>query len=283
MALPVGCAALALCSFVRPAAARAEVEYCPAQIGASYTFGEEHPGLRSMYIDAHSERSVSGTVVVDGEKGWYAFPFSNIKVNPDEAQYKNSAVSFTRMEYRSNPIYVQFPVGERIRHMWVNEASSTGDATFGWDAKGVVRCSAPAENDTPSAPKARISDVTRVNPRDDLRVAPDPQNGVIVASAIAVPADVSACATPFTPATVEHAVAPNWPEGVRIGAPIVTLVAVAIDPDSKIKDAWVYQPTGVPEADEAALKSARISRYKAGTALCAPAPGIYLFSATFQP
>jgi len=59
--------------------------------------------------------------------------------------------------------------------------------------------------------------------------------------------------------------------------------AVAVNADGGLASAWIYQPSGSRQADRAALEAAEASRYRAGTALCAPAPGIYMFRVTFAP
>jgi TonB family protein len=60
------------------------------------------------------------------------------------------------------------------------------------------------------------------------------------------------------------------------------LVEVLVDADGKVTDAWVYSPSGYQLFDDETLRVARASTYAAGTAFCKPAPGTYLFQATFK-
>jgi hypothetical protein len=275
---------------VAGAKARAESEFCPAQVGAWHSFGASNEGLRAFYIGAGSTRTVSGDVIVQGENGWYTFAFANVQVLPDLAHYQNDAVRFDRNEYHSKPLYLQLPAGEKVLRWWVTDAAATGDAVFNWDAKGAVKCAPQGQveivDGAASGKGAALhytSDVTRTNPLHDLEQLPAAGDAVLVATATDAPAGLTGCKDPFKAAYVTYAFRPHWPEGLKIGAEITTKIAVAVNADGSIADAWVYQPTGFPEADNEALRSARFSKYHAGTALCQPAPGTYLFSATFQP
>jgi hypothetical protein len=245
-----------------------------------HAFAAADADLRSFYLSAESERTVSGNISVQGANGWYTFPFTNVGISRDVAHYKDEFVQFDRTLYHSKPLYVRLPPGETIERWWVSDATASGETTFGWDAQGHVICS-----DVPDVPGAPPSKglAPRVNASDDLSQLPGSADVVIAPQHMDAPAGFTSCATPFVDAEVTHARSPDWPEGIRISRSASSIVEVAVAADGKIADAWIYQPSGLPELDFAALKSAKLSSYKGGISLCGPASGAYLFHATFMP
>jgi len=261
---------------------RAAVEFCPARIGATHAFDASRAGILAFSIDAQSARTVSGNAVIEGKNGWYTFPFKSVTLLPDEGTYKTSYTAFTRTAYRSKPLYLQLPADESVVRMWVRDAAATGDGSFGWEKRGDVQCTPPAFGVDNKQRNASLL-AKRTNPSQDLSLPPGADDALVVPQPIDPPAGFTACAQPFAAATVTHAVSPEFPRGSVIVAPITTFVEVAVKADGSLEDAWIYQSSGSTHADLAALAAAKASSYRAGTALCAPAPGLYTFRATFSP
>lgn len=65
--------------------------------------------------------------------------------------------------------------------------------------------------------------------------------------------------------------------------PVVSTIAVAINPDGALADAWPLFPSGFPEYDEAARQVALRSKYRNAIAYCEPVASIYLIKVTFAP
>jgi TonB family protein len=265
--------------------ALAVVEYCPTQIVERHDFGDADPGLYSLGFSGGSERVVSGDVVVQTNSGWFTFPFSDVHVAPDKASYKNSYVAFWRTHYLSQPLYVRFPSSvTSIVRSWVSDAQSTGDTVMGWDARGNVGCLPLAgagvvnphilsDNNFAERETPPFADFTRV---------PGPQDKIVTANLTSAPGGLD-CSNPFVNAIVRHPIAPRWPFGYRIDQELEVLVEVDISATGALDDATIYQPSGSKAFDNAALDAARNSTYTAGTALCQPAPGTYIFRAIFRP
>lgn len=259
-----------------------EAEFCPAQLGAFRTFSTPFDGLISFYVSAESTRSVSANVIVQGERNWYTFQFKEVSLVPDLAHYQSATVRFDRTLYHSKPLYVQLPAGERIVRWWIYDAIATGDSTFGWESRGDVTCFPPPEVDTGIRPLADAP--KRVNPRNDLAQLPGPSDTILNVAKIAEPADITECAKPFVPATVLRAVQPVWPATVgRLTTNVTSEIEVAVNANGSLAGAWVYTPSGYPALDLAAVRSAELSKYQGGIAMCKPAPGTYLFRADFDP
>jgi hypothetical protein len=277
--------ALALCAFVSLGialcgTARAEAEFCPARIDRMYPFEAPHDGLRSFEVSAESERIVSGNVIVQGEKNWYTFQFVNVNVLKNVMQFKSSTVKFDRALYYSQPLYIQLPAGERLQRWWVVDAATSGEKTFGWDARGDVACSPQPGGDTKVPPVTPVA--TALNPDTSLEVPPGAGDAILAPKRIEEPQGMTACATPFVAATVTRAVTPAYPADLYLDATVVSQVKIAITADGKIADAWIYVPTGFPQLDIAAMDAAKNSTYRGGVALCKPSPGYYLFTVTYQ-
>jgi hypothetical protein len=268
-------------SMLLTAYARAEVEYCPAELAGA---GAAHGSVYPFMLKAGSVRTVSGSIIAQGENGWYTFPFANAALAPDVAHYQTAYDHYDRTFFYSKPLYVRFPAGEKLVRWWVSEASATGDSVFSWDAKGDVTCL--PEPGTDYRPEGESTEATRTNPVAEIPW-PDPSEiAAVGATPMSAPQGMTACDKPFSPAVGIHIVHPEWPTGFsRTSAPhaeLTTKIAIALNADSTVADTWVVQPTGVPELDIAALNAAHNSKYRAGTALCRPAAGTYLFVSTFD-
>jgi len=272
---------LAGVSVLAPRQALAEAEFCPARVSV-YDFNTEQATLHSLELTAESERRVSANIIVQTDKGWYVVQAINSKIERDVAHMQTSSVKFDRVLYHSEPLYFRLPAGETTTRAWVTDAFSNGDAVFGWDAKGDVTCLPDPGGDATTIDKG--DPPTRVNaPARSMFDLPSSGDTILEATPIEQPASYTACAKPFSPAVVTHALPPDYPAQSFVDANITVKIAVAIGSNGSLVDAWIYQPSGILDMDLAALKAAQMSRYAGATALCAPAPGVYLFRAVFSP
>jgi len=180
----------------------------------------------------------------------------------------------------SSELTVLFPQPVTIRHAWVIAARTRGDLYFNWDPRGTVPCE-PPDFAQPGYP---VTMRTERSPQPgDETPAPAPPAANAVASAAPFPTPT--CPKPFINATVTDAIQPDFPEIVRsegFSGLAVSEIAVALDPNGKLLDAWVWAKSGYPALDDAALKAARRSRYSGAVSYCGAVHGTYLFRADFQ-
>jgi hypothetical protein len=273
-------------SFLMPCekAAAAIVEFCPARMDAAHVFGGSYDGLIAFYVAAESARSVSANVIAQGESGWYTFQFQNAAIVADLAHFRSHTVRFDRTLYHTKRMYVRFPAAERIVRWWIYDATSLGDTAFGWDQRGDYIC-LPQPDAYPNVKRAPLPDPPiRTNDSGDLLVPPGPSDTILASYKTAAPADIAKCDKAFVPATVVRAISPVYPRSVRgLAVSVTSEIEVAINANGSLAGAWVYTPSGIPDIDAAALRAAEISTYRAGVAMCRPAPGTYLFRADFDP
>jgi hypothetical protein len=267
-------------------------EYCPAQIyrGQGIGVAVGAPAATWAYtLSALGPRTVSGSILVQADAGWFTFAFGGTALVQHTVAYKTPYSQFRLLKYESAPLYVRFPTATRIIHWWVNYVTTSGDANFGWDAKGTMHCMSPPGV---GGYAVRILGVepfpglTRLTPELDLSLPP--AAGVPISAAIPVtePLGFTACAQPFSSVRVVTKAMADFPSGVELsdlGATHVeTAVVVAVGASGHVDDAWVYNSSGIKRLDASALVAARDSTYAAGTALCQPAPGYFLFTVSFN-
>lgn len=278
-ALPLALALLALVCVRAPAHANSEL--CPASVESIQRVGGPSSNIFSLSLSAQGPRSVSGTIIIRSGDAWYRASVPSTALTKNDLQWTDEFLSFTQSDYSSAPIYVRVPAAAETAFAYVERVTSSGDAEFGWDAKGRVDCPVSGGFGVPAKYKPPV---TLTNPRSDLLQVPSASVAVIDAVPIAAPGSL-ACATPFAAATVSQAVPPVFPYGERFpgfrGA--MTIVTVVVGADGSLIDAFVFVPSGHHDIDAAALEAARESTYQAGTAFCAPAPGLYNFRAQFEP
>jgi len=259
--------------------ARALSEFCPAHSGGFNRIGDAASSLYSFTVDAEGPRTVSGTIVVQTDAGWFSVPFASAAIAGRAEKWRNTNVEYAREAYSSAPMYVQFPTSQHIIASFVSHTSSSGDLIFGWDAQGDVQCSAPAGFGIIRDATKQKETTELLNPRTDLSASPPP-GATIQTAAVASPPGSTDCKTPFADAIVTRPVPPQYPLGYNVGT--VVLVEVLVDASGALADAWVFSPSGYRSFDLAALESARQSKYQSGTAFCKAAPGNYMFRAVFR-
>ena len=280
-------AALTLCEKLP---ALAITEYCPA--GASLRAVDDIGGRHQEYafrLDAHTARSVTGALdIVTKEGDWYQVPFEGVELKRYLEHYTwRNGVTFERVQYQSDPLFVRFPKPINIDAYAVARAQTTGELGLGWDSKGLVDCGravqTPPNATSPSTPNPQIESVHDDNPLPLPSLAPAGVQYVVAQPTSSPNPGRTDCATPFANARVKHAVSPNWPDGLVVekGFAATTLVEVAIGSSGEIDDAWIYAPSGVAVLDDAAVAGARVSTYAPRLQYCEPIPSVYIYKADF--
>ncbi len=289
--MAVAVASLALCILALPRQAQAMIEFCPAMLNRDPVGAPDPKGplpaaaLYGFDLYALGPRSVeSATLAFDTTAGWYTVKVPAVAITEKLRHYTSAVVRFVRRGWVSPTMYVRFPAPLKISHAWVFDAQVTGDG-FGWEAKGEVRCSPPAgartrvphgRNDSGLDPKLDPKD------EDALWLAPGPASIVLDAQP-AKALETTSCMHPFRPATAGYVPQLTYPKVLEPENPSgMTVVEVAINRDGSLADAWIRAPSGYDAFDEAALATARASRYTNARSYCTNVPGLFLFKATFD-
>lgn len=274
--------------------AQAAIEYCPARaqvdpIGISApSDGSPLPSsLYSLVLSGLSSRTVSGTLVMHTENGWYTLPFTNVVLTQYQEQWQDQYVRFTTPLFLSPVFYLRFSQPVTVSGWFVSEASTSGEVVFGWDAKGKVTC-ASGRDISVVAFGAKASTSTRVsrgdlhwlNPLPTSSAAPPSDTPMLTPALTSAPGSTD-CAVPFADAVVTKAIAPSFPPASR-GENGETFVQVAVSADGHLDDAWVWGPSGDKLLDAAALEAAQDSKYAPARAFCQDVPGMYFFRVQFH-
>ena len=286
-------ALFALSSFAVPATAipapeNTATEFCPATLAdAGLTrVGPAGSTLFRYGVAANGARSARGSVIAYSNAGWFVFSFPLVPIAERVDRFDTGQVKFSRTSFQSPQMFVTFPAGAEPTDAFVSSASSTGDALFGWDAKGTVTCPAqsgfrmkPRTATEPASPK--IVDLT-----PDPNVTPGRESIRSVAASTSAPGPLD-CAVPFADAKATSVIPPEFPSFARgvmeTAGSTFTLVRLMVGPDGRLAEPpVVWVPSVSPALDQSALRAARLSKYSAGKAFCAPAAGEYIFHASFR-
>lgn len=276
LAFATGVVALALWA----APARAASEFCPARLIGTYTKTLSKSGTIVHYyrLQALAPRSVEGTIIAETDHGWYSWPQQLVelrRVTYDMAD--GIRVRFVMAE--SPELSVAFPQPLNVLRAWVALARTHGDQIFKWDERGMVLCD-PAD----FAGYGGRSKSTRAVDAGDPTPAPPPP--AALATATDNPFPNAKCDHPFTAARVWNAIRPDFPDFVRnmgLSQAVTSVVYVAVDPNGKLSDAWLFGSSGYPALDKAAITAAKRSSYTAAKSYCRSVGGVYLFRADFEP
>lgn len=245
------------------AVAQARTEFCPATVwyrpAIPATSDGRSSGLVYGLVASAPRTIVSAKIVADTDGGWYAWDVANVPLTER-----------TNKEAESTRQVVTFDKAVFVRHAWVVQARTSGDALYGWDAVGDAACGIPSFGHAP------------------YYAAQQPQRAqgfpVEAATAIA-PLYSTDCPHPFAEATVAHPVQPGLPSSVPRGWGLwfTSQIEVQIGDSDNLLDAWVYKTSGNPDIDRSALAAARASSYNSAVSYCQKADGSYLFRADFEP
>jgi hypothetical protein len=229
-------------------------------------------------ISAEGPRSVSSTIIAKADDRWLAITLRPTLLVSRPQRWRDSYGEHVNTFFESDLLYVRLPVTAASVSAFVLTASTENDKLFGWDARGVVTCSAPAGFSLPKmiAPKTAVD----LNPLD-YDVIPAANAQILVATQTSAPGSLD-CTAPFSDAAVPDPQSPIFPEGAWIKGAVEVIVGVAVGADGTLSDSWVYLSSGDLAIDTAALDAARASTYRAGMAFCRSVPGEYLFQASFK-
>lgn len=265
------CAVL-FAALYRPAFALAE--FCPASVriqpvasADTWQIGDSSAALYGFELSALGSRTASGVIAFDTDSGWYTadVPFVG------------------QRDFVSPRMYVRFPSAVTVMNAWMYHAQAVDDGKFGWQAKGEIQCAPPPRARKQHEPVVSEDDPARMYPKDGDHLSAAPTDREIIVDAKPSPAIFHAnCTDPNDDASVAVAVAPDWSLGYS-PPKASSAVWVAVNADGTLVDAWISQPSGVREVDEAALKAAMKSTYEPARAYCRPVPGVYLFRVSFDP
>jgi hypothetical protein len=251
--------ALATLILGHPGAARADVETCGAHLRPLVGLVQQPNANAATYayvLRADTGRSVQGQIVADTDHGWFewAFPLTVLTQRPVSVHVRG--IEMTGKDYESDPLYVAFPSGTIVKRAWVEQARTTGETFFGWDARGSASCSLPDFGDS--------------DPRGVPDVPSSLPNGASVATAMTTDALLVAdCAQPFAAATV---VSVPRIEQSDVSGPTygIGVFAVTIDNTGAVVDAWTFGSTGNPRWDTAASAALRQAKFKPPLSYCRP-------------
>ena len=276
--------AFALCA----AQARAATELCPAEVTKLRPIGASlgMPAAAYAYdFTALTPRSVDATIVADTNDGWYSWSVTGVSVPlAHHVVSYGKALSFAYDMAESAPLAVAFPSPVMVRHAWVTTAKTSGESALGWDAKGQVSCDVPAFRTASDA----IEPTPPPNVPPSAAATPSPLPSPLTAPARAAhapaPFDSTLCAQPFGLARPVQAAMLEEPNAsFSRSTPGSAEIAVAIDKDGNLLDAWVLGSSGNFSFDRAALRAAKASTYSGAMSYCMAVKSLNIFRAQFTP
>lgn len=263
---------LAVCGFilflgVAICRADAAAEICPAIVDSAPQ--RVAAGVYEYRLSAMSDRHVSGIIRLQTAKGWYNAVFSDVKLHekPSQTINDNQVQLLMLNGFVSDPQYVQLPSDDPVSYAYVSQAHTSGETVFGWDKAGVMPCEPIPQAKATAAPAT---------------AAPPPSPGASIVQARTIDAPfTTTCDEPFAP--LKPSVTPQlqlpyaFQNTYTTPPGGTTIVAVAADGKGSIIDAWVWQPSGTPMLDAAAVSEARRSTYSPARAFCRTVSDYYLF------
>ena len=274
--------------------ASAITELCPAYaspLNALDAVGDAKTAtLFSYELDALSASTVSGTLAVQTDKGWFAAPFGPVAMTPHPETFNFTGLIFTRKSVFSAPLYLRFGMPVTVVRAFVTTAS-TDDTAFSWPAHGPVACDdagapmqfAPTHPDPvrfdPSTGRKVFIDQPEFPVHAELAALPAPQDIVTVpkpAPGYAVPT----CPMPFASPRVvtSNPFSYQVPQTSPPTFFLSTWIVVALDAQGAILDSWTYAPSMQPRFDQTALDAAHGSTFSPATSRCRNVPSLYIFN-----
>lgn len=252
--------------------AHAAAEFCPAAIvGGVAKIDAASYRLR---LGAISDRTVSGFMRMQTDKGWYAVPFSGVTLKAISQQHNDQGFAFSYQDYISDDLVVKFPAPVSVQYAYVSQAQTKGETLLDWDKEGSVTCLP-----TPVAAKATPAPTRPLPPLSKSAIT-------LAAKSIDAPFDAK-CPEPFAdvqlnkagplhvPSIFAHDNFTQVPEGTAG-------VVVAVERDGSVVDSWLWESSGTPLLDQAAMDQARSSTFTPGRAFCRNVPGYFLLRSEFK-
>lgn len=260
-------------AFCAGAQARAAAEFCPATIAGNFT--QVDPSSYRFRLAAISERSVTGFIRVQTKAGWFNAPFTGVALQSSRKQYDDEGMTFSHDDFVSPDMVVHFPSPQEVLYGYVSQAQTKGETLLDWDKEGSVTCLP-----TPRDPKAK--------PPAKPMVLPPLSRDAVTLTAKAMDAPFTdKCDDPFAPVTVAQLAQFHLPvlfghDNFTAVPEGTTAVVVAVERDGSVVDAWLWETSGTPILDNAALEQAKKTTYVPGRAFCKNVPGYYLRRTEFK-
>ena len=258
-------------------------EACPARVG----HWKIHPGgVVAFNLAAHQTRSLSATIELRTDKGFYTIAVPATDLVARQQHWKTLEVAWTGTAVQSAPLYFHMPTGStKLRDIWVAGAQALTPSDP-WYSVGPVACAPYAGafgtvSQIAYSNGGTIADPMHLKNPDRSLAAAIPSTATLL-TAQSIPAPTYSCAHPFVPAKLVHGVNPLWP----LSAPTMhfkSAVIVTILPTGEIGARHVYLPTGIRDLDSAVLDAAGESTFTPAVAFCKPAYGRYIFRVDLNP
>lgn len=281
--------ALAFAVILCGARAEAVVEHCPAAVIGFHAIPEPGSGNASktygFKIGALGERTVSGTIAIEADKGWFTATFPSHHLYESTHTQMTGGRSYDLTVFTEPTLFVTFPSSVLVQRMWVAQASASGDGQFGWETRGSIACDPPV-----ALVPAAFADAW--NAADDDEHPPtnfvSPFGSASVASvATAVDAPIgSNCPQPFASASMVAPVLPDWPDtlGPALKSRSVSgIIEVALDAHGAVEDVWPWSASPYDELNAAEVAAASRSTYAPGIALCRAVPSLLFLRYDWSP
>jgi hypothetical protein len=253
--------------------ARAAAEFCPATVAGNFTAVDS--STYRLRLAAISGRSVSGFIRIQTKQGWFNAPFTNVALAQATKSYDDEGMTFTHSDFVSPDIVVRFPSPQVVLYGYVSQAQTKGETLLDWDKEGTVTC-LPTPRDPKEKPPAKPP------------VLPPLSRDAVMLTAKSIDAPFTeTCAEPFAPVDVLRFATFHLPvlfghdnfTAVPAGT---TAVVVAVERNGSVVDAWLWETSGTPLLDSAALDRARKTTFKPGRAFCENVPGFMLLRTEFK-
>lgn len=272
--------------------APAATEFCPATLVIqAVNHAEDDTSPAALYgfeLTALGPRRVDAKIAFDTGDGWYTLSLSGVDLHEKDRHYTGDSSRWIYPDWVSGRRYVVFPHPVKFVKAWIIQAQAFGDGDFGWEKRGQVQCTAPPGDPNKHNRTGRKAVI--LDPKDSDALNASPPAGSPITVAVSSPAlEMTACKEVFRDASAASVAPFNFSnmqqkelwsaEGIYGQAAI----KVAIAADGKLLDAWVYEPSGSKDFDNALLSAARQSTYRNGRAYCQDVPGTYLFRGTYVP
>lgn len=253
------------------AKAQAAAEFCPATLVSDPVMVDGN--LARFRLGAISARTVSGTVRLQTQKGWYAATFENLALKRLEQNYSDQGMTFSHEDFMSDDIMVKMPTTDPVIYAYVARAHAMGDTFLNWDRFGDVDCWP-----TPFSPKDK---------RNSARPMPTLSKNPVALTAASIDAPFKVgCSEPFADVGVLAPGPFHYPAILGRDDPTarptgVTAVVAAVDRDGSVLDVWIWEPIGTPMLDQAVVDEVRKTRFAPGKAFCMNVPGYFVLRSVF--
>lgn len=258
----------AIAAFAATSASTAQpmIELCPAHAGVMQM---ATPKLYRFDLVAASPRTVSGSIALQTDKGWFRVPFGAVNLSPTTVTFVEPNGKLRPFTSARSPVqYVAF--GEPVNiNFWYIESAATNVAD--WASVGLFSCYFD-----PSIPR-----MPKLFADSQKRYQSLPAAGQAIEAKPIAPLFRTDCTRPYLDAKAVHPALPVYPFAGRM--PTATAqVEVMILPDGRPVDAKVFVSSGIDAFDVSAINAAKQTTYTPRVAYCHPTVGLYLFKVTFS-